>query len=67
MRFIAVAMSLASLLCVSGCWSSKTLVVGGARQMFFPAGSEVPSVGADENKEGWYSLSAHDLEAILNP
>lgn len=35
--------------------------------MFFPAGTEVPAVSASENSGGWYSLSARDFEAVINP
>ena len=36
--------------------------MGSDRQIFFPAGTVVPSVSAEENTNGWYSVSVELMQ-----
>lgn len=69
MRFLMVAISLASALLSCGCrsFSARETLVGGKRVVFYPAGVAVPAVDAAANLGGWYSLTADELNAIVNP
>ena len=63
------AISLAPLLFALGCSSTKTntVLIGGERVMFYPAGTAVPAVEASANTNGWYSLTADELDGLMNP
>ena len=62
------AMSVALLTCVGGCKNflqNETVLIGGERVMFYRAGTEVPSVPASVNTNGWYSLTTDEMKALM--
>lgn len=62
--------TLLAFTCLSaGCSTQRTdtVIIGGDHIMFYGAGLDVPAVPASVNTNGWYSLSAEELNGLLNP
>jgi len=60
-----------ALSCLSvGCkslWKSDAVLIGGERQLFFKAGTDVPCVKAENNRTGYYLLTLDEMRGIVNP
>jgi len=70
MKSCTKAILLAFALSSAGCTTSvriEPVLIGGERPMFYPSGKTVPEVPSGANTNGWYSLSARDFNAIVNP
>ena len=69
MKSRLAAISIALPVFAGGCANlarTETVVLGGGEKVFWRAGEAVPSVPAAANTNGWYSLSADDMNALLN-